>query len=174
MLPNGLLGNQAGAALYTFAATMELNNKLGNYIFSDGRHIFTRAPGVVNPTTTWEKVESKNIGLDFGFLGNSLTGTLDVFQRDTKDMLAPGLELPALVGASAPLQNVADLRTKGWELSLNWRDKIGNWGYNVGFNLYDSRTTVTKYDNESFCLAEQVMERIITIPVMRSEQYGDM
>ena len=51
----GLLGNQAGAALYTFAATMELNNKLGNYIFSDGRHIFTRAPGVVNPTTTWER-----------------------------------------------------------------------------------------------------------------------
>ena len=59
----GLLGNQAGAALYTFAATMDLNDKLGNYIFSDGRHIFTKAPAVVNPNTTWEKVESKNIGL---------------------------------------------------------------------------------------------------------------
>ena len=64
----GLLGNQAGAALYTFAATMDLNDKLGNYIFSDGRHIFTKAPAVVNPNTTWEKVESKNIGLDFGSL----------------------------------------------------------------------------------------------------------
>lgn len=38
----GLLGNQAGAALYTFAATMELNNGLGNYIFSDGRHILQK------------------------------------------------------------------------------------------------------------------------------------
>ena len=75
----GLLGNQAGAALYTFAATMDLNDKLGNYIFSDGRHIFTKAPAVVNPNTTWEKVESKNIGLDFGFFGNSLTGSFDVF-----------------------------------------------------------------------------------------------
>ena len=36
-----------------------------------------------------EKVESKNIGLDFGFFGNSLTGSFDVFQRDTKDMLGP-------------------------------------------------------------------------------------
>ena len=80
----GLLGNQAGAALYTFAATMDLNDKLGNYIFSDGRHIFTKAPAVVNPNTTWEKVESKNIGLDFGFFGNSLTGSFDVFQRDNE------------------------------------------------------------------------------------------
>ena len=64
-------------------------------------------------------------------------------------MLAPGAELPSVVGASAPLQNTADLRTKGWELSLTWRDRIGAWGYNVGFNLYDSKTVVTKYHNES-------------------------
>ena len=47
------------------------------------------------------------------------------------------------------MQNTADLRTKGWELSLTWRDRIGAWGYNVGFNLYDSKTVVTKYHNES-------------------------
>ncbi|WP_373826067.1 SusC/RagA family TonB-linked outer membrane protein, partial [Bacteroides heparinolyticus] len=56
----GLLGNQAGADLYTFAATMELNGGLGSYIFDDGQHIYTKAPLVVNPATTWEKVESKN------------------------------------------------------------------------------------------------------------------
>ena len=85
----GLLGNQAGAALYTFASNMSLNGGLGGYIFQDGRHIYTNAPGVIDPLTTWEKVESKNIGLDFGFFGNALTGSLDVFQRDTKDMLGP-------------------------------------------------------------------------------------
>ena len=37
-------------------------------------------------------------------------------------MLAPGVQLPAVVGASAPYQNTADMRTRGWELSLNWRD----------------------------------------------------
>jgi len=64
-------------------------------------------------------------------------------------MLAPGIELPAVVGAAAPLQNTANLRTKGWEISFNWRDKIGPWGYNIGFNIYDSKTIVTKYKNES-------------------------
>ena len=60
----GKLGNQAGAALYTFASTMNLSGGLGSYIFADGRHAYLLAPGVVNPATTWEKVSSKNIGID--------------------------------------------------------------------------------------------------------------
>lgn len=144
----GLLGNQAGAALYTFASTMELNNMLGNYIFADGRHLFTRAPGVVNPTTTWEKVESKNIGLDFGFFGNSLTGTLDVFQRDTKDMLGPGVDFPDIFGAAAPKTNNARMRNRGWELALNYRGQIGSdIQYNIGGSLSDATSEVTEYAN---------------------------
>ncbi len=123
-----------------------------NWIVNGDKPVTIKAPGLVSDNFTWETVETLDFGVDIALLNNRLRGTFDWYQRDTKDMLAPGLELPALVGASAPLQNVADLRTKGWELSLNWRDKIGNWGYNVGFNLYDSRTTVTKYDNESFVL----------------------
>lgn len=68
---------------------MDLNANLGSYIFPEGRRMFTKAPLVVNPNTTWEKVESKNIGLDFGFFGNALTGSFDLFQRNTKDMLGP-------------------------------------------------------------------------------------
>ena len=87
----GKLGNQAGAALYTFASTMNLSGGLGSYIFADGRHAYLLAPGVVNPATTWEKVSSKNIGLDFGFMNNALTGSLDIYERKTKDMLGPGV-----------------------------------------------------------------------------------
>lgn len=144
----GLLGNQAGAALYTFAATMALNNGLGNYIFSDGRHVFTKAPGVVNPNTTWEKVESKNIGIDFGFLGNTLTGTLDVFQRDTKDMLGPGVDFPDFFGADAPKTNNARMRNRGWELALNYRGQIGSdIQYSVGGSISDATSEVTEYAN---------------------------
>lgn len=144
----GLLGNQAGAALYTFAATMALNDGLGNYIFSDGRHVFTKAPGVVNPNTTWEKVESKNIGIDFGFLGNTLTGTLDVFQRDTKDMLGPGVDFPDFFGADAPKTNNARMRNRGWELALNYRGQIGSdIQYSVGGSISDATSEVTEYAN---------------------------
>ena len=143
----GLLGNQAGAALYTFAATMDLNDKLGNYIFSDGRHIFTKAPAVVNPNTTWEKVESKNIGLDFGFFGNSLTGSFDVFQRDTKDMLGPTVDFPDFFGADAPKTNNARMRNRGWELVLNYRGKIGkDIDYSIGGSLSDATAEVTEYE----------------------------
>lgn len=144
----GLLGNQAGAALYTFAATMALNNGLGNYIFADGRHIFTQAPSVVNPNTTWEKVESKNIGLDFGFLGNTLTGTLDIFQRDTKDMLGPGVDFPDFFGAAAPQTNNACMRNRGWELSLNYRGQIGkDIQYTIASSVSDATSEVTEYAN---------------------------
>lgn len=144
----GLLGNQAGAGLYTFASTMDLNNKLGNYIFADGRHIFTKAPGVVNPATTWEKVESMNLGLDFGFFGNALTGSFDVFQRDTKDMLGPGVDFPDFFGADAPKTNNARMRNRGWELVLNYRGTIGkDINYSIGGSLSDAISEVTDYAN---------------------------
>lgn len=144
----GRLGNQAGAALYTFAATMQLHNGLGSYIFDDGRHSYTDAPGVVNPKTTWEEVESKNIGLDFGFLNNTLTGTFDVFQRDTKDMLGPGVDFPDLFGANAPQTNNAEMRNRGWELSLNYRGTIGKEiHYSVGGSIADATAKVTSYAN---------------------------
>lgn len=144
----GLLGNQAGAALYTFASTMDLNDQLGNYIFPDGRRIFTKAPGVVNPATTWEKVESKNLGLDFGFFGNALTGSFDIFQRDTKDMLGPSIDFPDFFGANAPLTNNARMRNRGWELVLNYRGNIGkDITYSIGAMLSDAVSEVTEYAN---------------------------
>ena len=64
-------------------------------------------------------------------------------------MLAPGSELPGVLGASAPLQNTADLRSKGWEISVDWNDQIGKVKYSIGFNLYDAKTKITKYNNET-------------------------
>lgn len=144
----GLLGDQADADLYTFSSNMSLNGSLGGYIFSDGRHIYTNPADVIDPDTTWEKVESKNVGLDFGFLGNALTGTFDVFQRDTRDMLGPGEDYPDMFGADAPETNNACLRSRGWELSLNWRGKIGkDIDYNLGGSLSDAVSEVTEYAN---------------------------
>lgn len=147
----GLLGNQAGAATYTFASTMSLSSSLGSYFFSDGRHNYTNAPGVVDPTTTWEKVKSFNVGLDFGFFNDALQGTFDVFQRDTKDMLGPGLDFPDFFGASAPQTNNASLRNRGWEFAINYRGKIGkDVNFLVGGSVADATSVVTEYENPTF------------------------
>ncbi len=143
----GLLGNQNGAGLYTFSSTMGVN-PLGNYFFNDGRDMYINAPGVVDPNTTWEKVESRNIGLDFGFFGNSLTGTFDLFQRDTKDMLGPSADLADIFGANVPNTNNARMKNKGWELSLQYRGTINSdISYSVGASIADATSKVTEYEN---------------------------
>ena len=144
----GLLGNQAGAALYTFSSDMSVTAGLGGYIYQDGRHNYTQAPGVASPFVTWEKVDSKNIGIDFGLFGNRLSGSFDIFQRDTKDMLGPGEDFPDMFGAAAPQANNANMRNRGWEFSINWRGKIGNdITYSVGGSVSDATAVVTKYNN---------------------------
>lgn len=143
----GLLGNQNGADLYTFASIMETKTQ-GNYYFSDGRQMYIKAPGVIDPNTTWEKVKSANVGIDFGFFGNSLTGTFDIFQRDTRDMLGPTADFADLFGADAPNTNNACMRNRGWELSLMYRGRIGSdITYSVNGSVSDATSKVTKYEN---------------------------
>ncbi len=144
----GILGNQAGADTYTFAATMAMSSGLGGYIFSDGRHNYTQAPGVVNPSTTWEKVYSQNVGLDFGFFQNALTGSFDLFQRETRDMLGPGEDFPDFFGADAPETNNADMRNRGWEFAINYRGQVGrDFIYSIGGSVSDATAQVTRYSN---------------------------
>lgn len=151
----GSIGNQ-DIAPYQFSPTMNVNNNSGIWL-KDGKKVVTiGTPGLVSDSFTWETVSTLDVGLDWGFFGNRLTGTFDWYQRDTRDMVTKAgvIELPGVVGAEAPAQNGADLRTRGWELAVNWRDNIGDFGYRVGFNLYDHRTEITKYANENGLLSQ--------------------
>lgn len=145
----GQIGNQA-IDPYKFIPIMgTVEKKDVNWLVDGAKPVTLNAPNLVSSNFTWETVETLGFGIDITAFNGRLQGVLDWYRRDTKDMLAPGAELPSVVGAAAPLQNTADLSTKGWEVSFNWRDKIGPWGYNIGFNIYDSKTIVTKYKNES-------------------------
>ena len=104
-------------------------------------------PALVSASLTWERIRTTDIGLDFGFFNNQLSGSFDWFQRETLDMLAPGVTLPAVLGASAPYTNQGALRTRGWELSLNWNRSFGDFDVYATFNISDSKTTVTKWNN---------------------------
>lgn len=145
----GQIGNQA---INPYQFTPLMNAYKPGWIVNGTKPVSVYAPGLVSNSFTWETVETLDFGFDVSALNGRLQGTFDWYRRDTKDMLAPGFELPALIGAAAPLQNTADLRTKGWELNVSWRDRIGELGYSIGFNLYDSKTEVTKYNNESYIL----------------------
>ncbi len=141
----GELGNQAGVGYYGYLPEME--SYYASWIVNGEQPLTLGAPDLVRSDYTWEVVQTTDIGFDFSVLNNRLSGTYDWYQRNTIGMLAPGSQLSAVIGADAPDQNAADLETKGWELAIQWKDRIGDWRYGIGFNLYDSKTVITKYDN---------------------------
>lgn len=150
----GMIGNQ-NISPYAFIPSMSLNNKYNGWLV-DKNYVtaITSLPSLVSQTFTWEKVKTLDIGLDFTLLKNRLTGTFDWYRKNTTGMLAPGVQLPAVIGASAPYQNTADMQTDGWEFNVTWRDRIGEFGYSVGFNISDAHSKITKYDsNESNLLS---------------------
>lgn len=106
-------------------------------------------PTLVSPTLTWERIITTDVGLDLGFLNNSITVGFDWFNRTTKDMLGPGATLPAVLGASAPVMNNGELTTKGWELSLGWNHSFGDADVYANFSLSDARSKITKWNNPS-------------------------
>ena len=145
----GVIGNQ-NINPYTFTPSMSVNNKATSWIIDDTYVTsISSLPALVSQNFTWEKVGTINVGLDVNLFNNRLSGVFEWYQRNTNGMLAPGVQLPAVVGASAPYQNTADMRTRGWELSLNWRDQIGKVGYRIGFNLSDYKSEIIKYDDNS-------------------------
>ena len=89
----------------------------------------------VNNGGRWETTEQWNVGVDFGFFKNKFTGTLDLFQRDTKEMLL-SVTAPAHVGNRySATANVGTVRNQGVELTLNHRNQVGDFAYNIGGNI---------------------------------------
>lgn len=89
---------------------------------------------MANPDVTWETVEQTNIGLDFGFLNNSIYGELDWYSKDTKDILL-ALGIPHFIGLDAPEQNAGVVRNSGIEAMVGFRKTFGEFTFNTSFNL---------------------------------------
>ena len=120
-----------------------------NWLTGGAKTPYAGMPSLVSSTLTWERVVTTDIGLDLGFLNNSLNLTFDWFSRETRDMLAPMQTQPGVLGASAPLGNNGTLRTNGWELGLSWNHSFGDADVYATFNIYDGKTKVVKYRNDS-------------------------
>ena len=142
----GRLGNQNTNALYPTYRVMNLGSLNGGWL-QNGLKPNTAAVGaLVSNSLTWESVSSWNLGLDYGFFDNRLTGAFDYFSRSTKNMVGPAPELPATLGIGTPQTNNTDLTTSGWELTVGWNDLTeGGFHYGVNVNLSDQITTIDAY-----------------------------
>ncbi len=133
------------------------NNNSGNYAWQSTYTTHDVVSGGVetsaltvtaigNRQLEWETTKTGDIGLDFGFLGNRLTGEIDAYIRNTSGILfRPTIHL-TMGTVTAPYENLAAVQNKGLELGLKWRDGIGkDFSYSAGLNLAYNITTVKKY-----------------------------
>lgn len=168
----GSIGNQ-NVSNYGYMSTMAIdkNHEIKWILPGQSDYVTTvKAPNLVSTSYTWETVETLNAGLDLGMLNNRLQVSLDWYLRDTKNMLAPSKTAPSVLGTTFPQVNSASLRTKGWELTVNWNGNIGSdIRYNLGLNLYDSRSKITKYDN-----AQGILTNNGSLVLREGMEYGEI
>ena len=144
----GSLGNQNTDNWYYTYQTMSPGIAGGTWLQNGLKPNAATAPGLVSEILTWETIETYNIGVDWGLLKNRLTGSFDYYVRNTKDMVGAAPRLPEILGTAEPKTNNTDLQTKGWELSIMWRDMLKNgFSYSAKILLSDSQSKITRYPN---------------------------
>ena len=149
----GEIGNEAvGDYMFESLITQVDRDKVhwvdGNQESANKLPMFN-TPNLVEPILTWERIRTTDVGLDLGFLNNELSVGFDWYQRENTDMLAPSQVLPQVLGTDAPMANAGTLRTRGWELTLDWHHRFGEFNVYANFNLADSKTVVTKWESKA-------------------------
>ncbi len=140
----GSLGNNATTSYYMyqslFATTGYILN--GNIAGGFAQQILS------NPDLSWEKTYMSNVGLDFAMFGNRLSGSIDLYDKNTEGILI-SLPAPLEHGTTiVPNQNAGEVNNRGLEVELNWNDNIGQVAYNIGFNLGFVNNKVTKFQGD--------------------------
>ncbi|MEO8949366.1 MAG: SusC/RagA family TonB-linked outer membrane protein, partial [Mucilaginibacter sp.] len=154
----GRAGNQNTNNWYPTYLTVPVGTANGGWLLNGNPPNTTSAPGtLVSSTLTWETVQTTNLGLDFGFLNDRLTGSLDWYDRKTLNMVGPAIELPATLGVGVPPTNNTDLKTDGWEVQVGWQDHLqSGLGYSFRLSLSDNQTTILRYPNPTGSLGTYI------------------
>ena len=129
----GEVGNQNGIGRYDGIQLYNYKSNSGA-LLGNSKGTYVESAGLVSTMRTWERIYNYNLGIDFGFLNNRLTGTFEVFKKKNDNMLVSRLH-PGVLGGTAPSTNSGKFEANGYDASLTWRDKIGSFNYHVGGTL---------------------------------------
>lgn len=128
----GRMGDDGGASTYpqtAIAYQLDTDGKIG-YIYNGTFITGVSATAIPNPNLTWYTSDTYNAGIDFDLWNGKLSGTLEVYKRKRKGLLATSSAvIPGTVGASLPQENLESDQTYGWEISLGHRNNIAGVSY---------------------------------------------
>jgi TonB-linked SusC/RagA family outer membrane protein len=137
----GKLGNSTvlNSMYYPYIGVIDNSTVMGNATYYQSE--------LASQDITWEVVTSTDVGIDVGLFKNRLNLTADYYWKRNSNMLSK-VEVAHIVGVGIPYVNMGELKTWGWEVSINWRDKIGDLTYSVGFNIDDSQNKLVKFGDD--------------------------
>jgi TonB-linked SusC/RagA family outer membrane protein len=139
----GRLGNQ-NVPLNSQGYTSGLNAYLGGSILNEGTTINSQ----IDPSLSWEISEESSVGLDFELLDNKLKGTVDLYEKNTTNVILNTKPYSTSGITNASPAHVGEVSNKGYEISLRWDDKINdNFGYYIGGNFSNNKNELTGLKN---------------------------
>jgi TonB-linked SusC/RagA family outer membrane protein len=142
----GKNGNEnIGNFRYTVLTATGNNALLGS---SESMINGVKASGLANPDLKWEESEQTDFGLDFGFLNNSLTFTIDYYKKRTNGMLME-MNIPSYVGESKPIGNVGKMDNSGVEMEAAYKFRVSDVNFRIGGNLTYLKNKLIEYGNDS-------------------------
>ncbi|ANE51866.1 SusC/RagA family TonB-linked outer membrane protein [Flavisolibacter tropicus] len=165
----GSIGDQSVPNnLYLPSMTIGKNSWLN----SAGEQFFQLStPDAISAGITWQDIVTLNLGADLRFLNNKFGVSFDWFERQTKNMIISGEALPATYGTSAPQGNFGNLRTRGWEVALDFKHRFQNGlGINVTANVSDAVTDITKAADWNTPYENRIIDNTFTT----GKRYGDV
>ena len=140
----GVTGQQDGIGNYNYLPPYWAGTSNGQYIGSDGQYVNTFLPSAYVSDLKWETTKSFNVGLDWAFLDNRISGSVDWYSRRTEDLIAT---VPAPAGTNFSKMittNVGNVASSGVETSFNFVPvKTRNWTWNIGLNATWQKVEVT-------------------------------
>ncbi len=158
----GTLGN-GNISPYQFLELLSIGNS--GRVLDGELNKRTGAPAPIPTGLTWEKATTLDFGLDLGVLNGQLRFNGDYYVRKTTDMYVAGPTLPEIFGATSPKGNYASMTTKGFELTLTWRDEltVANkpFDYEIRGSLFDYVSKIDEYNNPTRKLSDYYVGQTI-------------
>ena len=144
----GVTGNSSGFNAYT---AQFISGSLGTFYYN-GQQIGAYGPNqAANPDLKWEKTATANIGLDFSILKGKVTGSVDVYDKKTTDMIFNYNVNPVLVPVGSIVANGGTMSNKGIEVSLSTTPvKTADFSWTTNLNLAHNKNEIVKLTSPFF------------------------
>jgi iron complex outermembrane receptor protein len=150
-LSYGVTGQQDGLSNYMHVPVYTAASTL--YQYTVGNTAYTTIwPSVYNPNVKWEQTATANAGIDYGFLEHRITGSVDVYNRKTKDLLQTVTVPLGYTFSSTMTENIGTMENKGVEFSIKAipiQNKDFSWDFSYNFTYNQNKITHLNYTTDN-------------------------